>query len=605
MRLEDSPPKLNTRRTNRANSAKAEDAKPRAYVQQDTAAGLPKLQGSARHCLKPQTGLFRLVLKGRPFVNRNAAAALGLLAGVVALSLLWLAGPTGAAADSASSVSAGGFHTCAVTAGGGAKCWGKNDVGQLGNGITTNSTVPMDVTGLGAGVIGITAGGNHTCALLTGGEVKCWGSNSNGQLGNNSVFDSSIPVNVAGLNAGVVHVSAGGLHTCAVLATGLVKCWGRNNAGQLGDGTGFDSLVPVDVVGLIDATGVSAGGADISGGHTCAWTSGGAAKCWGRNDFGQLGDGSINWSVVPVNVSGLGAGVALDAGGRYHSCALLSGGGVKCWGWNIAGQVGDGTGQTRTAPVDVSGLTTGVQGLDTGGMHSCAAAGGGVKCWGSNGSGELGNGTSGNSSTVPVDVLSAPGGPTLGGVLSVSAGGIVNTTGHACAVLTNGSIRCWGANGSGELGDGTTTNRSIPVEVIGFAGATATPTETETPTATATPSPTHTPLPTETAVPTETSAPTKTPEKPTTTPTAMEQLAGIHEDLLKLKLPGGTENSLATKLDAAMLKLERGQPCVAANSLQAFANELRALVRRGAVPADAGSMLIKEAEQLANQICPR
>ena len=153
-----------------------------------------------------------------------------------------------------SMVTTGDGHSCALTTSGGVKCWGRNNYGQLGNGSTTNSPTPVDVTGLTSGVASISAGASHTCAVTTAGGLKCWGRNLNGQLGNASIANSSTPVDVAGLASGVATVSAGGTYTCAVTTAGGAKCWGDNHFGQLGNASNSDALAPVDVFGM--STGV-------------------------------------------------------------------------------------------------------------------------------------------------------------------------------------------------------------------------------------------------------------------------------------------------------------------------------------------------------------
>jgi alpha-tubulin suppressor-like RCC1 family protein len=360
-------------------------------------------------------------------------------------------------------IAAGGSHTCVLVAGGGVKCWGWNGLGQLGDGTTTQHSIPVGVSGLGSGVAAIAAGANHTCALTTGGGVKCWGRNSHGQLGDGTTTTRLTPVDVSGLTSGVAAIAIGGgyhtaerSHTCALTIGGGVKCWGHNAFGQLGDGTTTTRLTPVDVSGLTSGMAAIAAGDH----HTCALTTGGGVKCWGNNGAGQLGDGTTTQRSTPVDVSGLVSGVTAIAADRYHTCALTTGGGVKCWGHNEWGQLGDGTTTTRLTPVDVSGLTSGVAAVAAGAYHTCALTmGGGVKCWGYNGSGQLGDGSMTNRLT-PVDVSGL-----ASGAAAVAAGGS-----HTCALTTGGQAKCWGSDTYGQLGIGTITYRTTPVNVVGFEG---------------------------------------------------------------------------------------------------------------------------------------
>ena len=288
-------------------------------------------------------------------------------------------------------VATGYLHTCALTSAGGVKCWGANESGQLGNGTTTDSDKPVDVSGLKSGVIAIAAGGQHTCAVTSTGGVKCWGLNDGGQLGNgtNSYYgcapssapcSSSTPVDVEGLASGVTAIAAGAGWVCALTSAGGVKCWGWNYYGQLGNGTPSPiSNTPVDVSGL--ASGVSAISANSL--HACALTTAGHVKCWGSSNP----DGSID-SDVPVDVSGLGGGVTAITAGGLHACAIISGGGVRCWGTNSEGELGNGSTTDSDSSVEVSGLTEGVTDLAQGSTydflstHTCALTSeGAVKCW--------------------------------------------------------------------------------------------------------------------------------------------------------------------------------------------------------------------------------
>lgn len=349
-------------------------------------------------------------------------------------------------------VALGGNHSCALTSAGGAKCWGWNIFGQLGNGRTTLRTAPVDVTGLTGGVAALATGGDHTCALTSAGAATCWGFNGYGQLGDGTIVDHRTAMDVSGLETGVAALAAGKNHTCALTGAGGVKCWGRNEYGQLGDGTTDSRSAPVDVSGL--ASGVAALAAGTS--HTCAVTSAGGVKCWGYNLFGQLGDGTTSDQPIPVDVSGLTSGVTALAMGDAHTCAVTDTGGVKCWGFNHLGQLGNGTTMTSGTPVDVSGLASGVTAVAAGNWHTCALTQtGGVMCWGDNLYGALGDGTTVSRSRTPVDVSGL-----ASGVAAIAAGGR-----FACAVTHAGGVKCWGDNGFGQLGDGTLILQRTPVDV--------------------------------------------------------------------------------------------------------------------------------------------
>ena len=377
-----------------------------------------------------------------------------LLLAYAALALLAISGSAASAGPKATGVAAGGFHSCAVTGTGGAKCWGSNQSGELGDGTTSEHHTPVDVSGLTSGVGALTAGFSHTCALTTSSGVKCWGGNLFGQLGDGTSNTRLAPVDVSGLTSGAVAVAAGNSHTCALTNAGGVKCWGNNGSGQLGGCPAPACSSPVDVSGL--TSGVAAIATGFA--HTCALTSVGGVKCWGLNNYGQLGDGTTTDSSTPVDVSGLTSGVAAIGAGDYHTCAVTTGGGVKCWGFNNYGQLGDGSTTDRPAPTDVSGLAGGMRAVSAGGFHTCAlTSSAGIKCWGSNGGGELGDGTTADRHT-PVDVVGL-----ASGVAAMAVGYF-----HTCAVTTAGAGLCWGSNDNGQLGNGTTSANSHPVEVTGL-----------------------------------------------------------------------------------------------------------------------------------------
>src|SRR5450759_3836047 len=251
----------------------------------------------------------------------------GILVRLVAL--IGLLAPRVAAASGATAVVAGARRTCAVTNGGALWCWGWNVYGGLGDGTTTDRLTPVMVSGLTSGGVAAAAGPYHTCAVTSGGALLCWGGNQYGQLGDGTTTNRLTPVPVSGLTSGVVAVTAGYYHTCAVTSGGAVQCWGNNANGRLGDGTTTDRLTPVAVSGL--TSGVMAVTAGIQ--QTCALTNGGAVQCWGGNTWGQVGDGTTTDRWTPVAVSGLTSGVVAVASGLYHSCAVTSAG-AQCWGYN-------------------------------------------------------------------------------------------------------------------------------------------------------------------------------------------------------------------------------------------------------------------------------
>ena len=294
----------------------------------------------------------------------------------------------------ATRVAAGHEFACALLSNGTAKCWGLGESGQRGDGtFGTFALAPVAVNGL-SGAVDVAAGYGHACALLSNGTMRCWGENIEGQLGNGTATNpgTAQPVTVSGIS-GATAVTTGAYHTCALLANGTLRCWGRNQ-GQLGNGTYTSSSTPVAVTGLTGVTAVSGGGA-----HTCAVLTDGTARCWGENVFGQLGNGTTTTSTTPVVVTGLSGAVAISAGWQ-HTCALLGSGAIQCWGQGQFGQLGNGATTNRTSPVPVSGIT-GAVGITAGWWHhSCALLNGGaVKCWGANDWGQFGNGTRISSST--------------------------------------------------------------------------------------------------------------------------------------------------------------------------------------------------------------
>ncbi|GEM_PF-7077497 len=459
-----------------------------------------------------------------------------------------------------SDVGEGRNHACALLSNGTVKCWGTNWEGQLGNGTTSLSRVPVDVLEV-TDAINFSVGTYHACVVISSGTVKCWGYNSYGQLGDSTTTSRSTPVNVLGIT-NAAQVSTGENHSCALLNDGTVKCWGRNYNGQLGDGTTTQSNVPVSVLGLTDVVGIYARES-----VNCAVLSSGVINCWGENNYGQLGDGTKvdkniptlvnNFSspnqiyfssgdstcfvinntlkcigqdhsnffygdnisggiktipvyissitdvnelvssvdnttcyinngglkcfngyylgvvptpsntLIPVTPTGLGSGVSKTSCGESFCCALIDDGTVKCWGSNSSGQLGDGTLNTISIPTAVPGLSNIID-IATGSSHTCVLISDGtVKCFGDNSENQVG--------IANTEYCTMYGGyciktPTLvsglSGVTQLSLGRY-----HSCALLNNSTIKCWGNNGSGQLGDGTTTKRISPVLVSGISNA--------------------------------------------------------------------------------------------------------------------------------------
>lgn len=351
----------------------------------------------------------------------------------------------------------GRLHSCALTDAGVVRCWGNAESGQLGNGApfdTTAYRVPVEVEGL-AGVTAISSFSDHTCALDADGAVWCWGDNDFGQLGDGTTSPSNVPLAVPGL-VGARAIAAGWEHTCAITADGSAACWGKNDYGQLGNDTNVDAGAPVTVVGLSGVTAIAAGRY-----HTCAVTDGGAAWCWGGDTFGELGnDEATSASYVPVMVGGLDGGVTHIAAGDSVGCAITESGAAQCWGVNGDGQLGNGQSGSFVeshTPTAVIGLTAGVTAIAPGFGYTCAVVDGAAKCWGDNGDGNLGNGEApGYQSPTPVDVTG------LGSGVET----IDTCSGHACAMTTAGAVWCWGNNDGGSLGDGGTDSTTTPVAVV-------------------------------------------------------------------------------------------------------------------------------------------
>lgn len=348
------------------------------------------------------------------------------------------------------------------------RCWGDNSAGQLGDGTVIERHVPVVVTGMSSGVTSVAAGEYHTCAIQ-GGGVKCWGAQyGSGRLGDNGATATytSTPVQVVGLTSGVMAIAAGYYHTCALMTDRTVRCWGFPTS-ALGAGTNVSNTsipnVVLDPTGTMPLTNVSKIVASPDGYHTCALV-GTTAYCWGDNQAGALGDNTLTERFLPIAFTG--ASSVDIAGNLNFTCSVETGGGMQCSGTNAWGQLGDSTTVERKIPVSVTGLPGVVTSVVAGTSHTCAAIAGGVVCWGASSVFQLG--TNPSSSTclgfpcqkTPIDVAGLGAGS---GVVELAASG-----GHTCARLAGGSVRCWGQNGHGELGNNTTTTTGAVVSPVGF-----------------------------------------------------------------------------------------------------------------------------------------
>ncbi|HYO51666.1 RTX toxin [Archangium sp.] len=406
------------------------------------------------------------------------------------------------------SVVAGGAHTCARLTNGSISCWGRGSEGQRGYGNAESSGHAPNTLPYSAGSIPnleqalqVSAGTQHTCALFNNGQVACWGNNSYGQLGYNttqSVGDNESVASYGFVNIGgnAVRIAAGGNHTCAILDTGSVRCWGQNNRGQLGYARGTTATPGANLnVGDNEAPysvgDVNLGGAlvsDVVAGneHTCVLLRTGNVRCWGANNFGQLGYGrndDIGDNEIPLAADldfNLATIRQLAAGGN-HTCALLANSGaVRCWGSNSKGQLGIAALYNATNPANPNwgdsanetphqlqgqfsgGISFGpgrvALQISAGNAHTCATLDtGSVRCWGANNSGQLGLGTTNMTSpnTIAASMQSAPGGNVS---LGASVVRLASGADHNCVLLTTGRVRCWGLGAEGQLGYGATIN---------------------------------------------------------------------------------------------------------------------------------------------------
>ncbi len=347
--------------------------------------------------------------------------------------------------------------TCALTEQGGVLCWGRNEFGQLGDGTKEDRSAPVPVRGLNKGVKAIAVGGAHTCALTEPGGVLCWGSNRVGQLGDGTKEHRSAPVPVRGLDKGVKAIAVGRSYTCALTEQSGVLCWGNNWYGQLGDGTTENRSAPVPVRGLDKGVKAIALSDTIADSHACALTEQGSVLCWGRNAYGQLGDGSTQDAYEPIKVKDLTADVSAIVVAESYNCALTAQGTAYCWGLNDHGQLGAGSIGSRLAAVDARGLDKGVKAIAAGDSHTCALTKqGGVSCVGT------------HWQTVQERFLYALPKVLMRAVGSSKFKAIASGGDHTCALTEQSSVVCAGDNFYGQLGDGTFTPRTNSAKVTAY-----------------------------------------------------------------------------------------------------------------------------------------
>lgn len=348
------------------------------------------------------------------------------------------------------STTVGGSHSCGITVAGAAYCWGNNAFGQLGNGVLTNSSVPVRVSDTHL-FSSLSAGASFTCGITTNGNAYCWGNNSEGQLGDGTTINSNVPVAVlGGITFATLSASAGESTVCGVTSTGRAYCWGSNATGQLGNGSfSPNSATPVAVSGGYTFSSVSVGSY-----HTCGVISAGAAYCWGQNSSLQLGNGTTTGSATPVMVSGGLTFESLSAG-AYHTCGITVSGAAYCWGVNVQGQFGDGTTTEGATPVPAAGGLL-FESLAAGSDYTCGVttAGAGY-CWGFGGFGQLGNGSTAFPVTQPA---------MISGQLQFRSISVGYDT--SCGVTIDNIAYCWGDNSSGQLGNGGTLQSTIPALVL-------------------------------------------------------------------------------------------------------------------------------------------
>ncbi len=394
-------------------------------------------------------------MKKVPSVVRPGLVVVGMVAGLVGCGGDDFTGPP--PPDGAlqfSEVTAGYFHTCGLATTGRAYCWGGNTWGTLGDGSTTASNRPVQVAG-GVQFSAIESGAGHTCGVTDSGQIWCWGLNDEGQAGDDwSNIGVETPLRLPGSQFWV-EVSAGHDHSCGLTSTGQAWCWGDNVTGQVGSGGTFDKTAqPVQVASAEPFTTVVAGYY-----QSCALVASGRMYCWGRNDQGQIGDGTNDNRFTPVPVVGDLTFRALG-GGDAFMCGISTAGSTWCWGSNRNAELGDLSLPSQVTPVEVAGLPELRQIYGAGGAftlpsapaYACGlTAGGDAWCWGGEIRGGLWEGPTDGPIRVEPDIRFRN--------LALGAE-------HLCGVTTERWAFCGGGNYAGQLGDGTGQDRASMVGVV-------------------------------------------------------------------------------------------------------------------------------------------
>ena len=352
------------------------------------------------------------------------------------------------------SIVAGSSHNCGLTSGGATYCWGSNASGRLGDNTTSDRLTPVAVQQGAVIFVSVTAGGSHTCGLTSGGQAHCWGDNVYGQVGDNTSTQRLTPTAVSGgVFWSVVSTSAASAHTCGVkTATQLVYCWGSRLNGRIGDNAGYSlqQTKPVAVTGDVAFTSIVTGNAS-----TCGLTGGGQVYCWGFNANGRLGDNTATDRIAPVAVQQGAVTFASIASGQGHVCGLTSAGQAYCWGFYGNGRLGDGAATDHLIPVAVQQGATTFSSIVTGSAHTCGLTSAGqAHCWGAGANGRMGD----NATTDRLTPVAVQQGAVI--FASITAG-----SAHTCGLTSGGQAHCWGAGGNGRLGNNSTTDELTPVAV--------------------------------------------------------------------------------------------------------------------------------------------